>query len=119
MNKGLKQNILLICDKAYSGANKIIVIELGKMPQPALERSLYFALHHYHIFGHTLSIGWLAEPKKCLQTNLLFPEMCWLLPNADLEIATLNFKVQIRHNKFEKAKSESRLNASGFSPCMK
>ena len=44
-NKGLKQNISLMCDKAYCGVNKIIVIEFGIRPQPALERSLYFALY--------------------------------------------------------------------------
>ena len=76
-------------------------------------------MHHYYIFGHILSKGRLAEPKKCLQTALSFPEMCWVLPNADLEIATLNFKVQIRHNKFEKSKSDSSLNASGFTHFMK
>ena len=44
-NKGLKQNISLMCDKAYCGVNKIRVIEFGIRPQPALERSLYFALY--------------------------------------------------------------------------
>ena len=121
-NKGLKQNISLICDKAYSGANNIIVIELGIRPQPALERSLYFALYYnaslLYFWAHL--IKWLTGwAKKCLQTVLSFPEMCWVLPNADLEIAMLNFKVQIRHNKFEKAKSDSSLNASDFSPYMK
>ena len=118
----IHNNISLICDKVYSGVNKIIFIELGIRPQPALERSLYFALYScaslLNFWAHLIKrlSGWA---QKSLQTDLSFPEMCWLLPNADLEIATLNFKVQIRHNKFEKAKSDSSLNASDFSPYVK
>ena len=118
-------NISLICDKVYSGVNKIIFIELGIRPQPAL----YFALYSYasllycyasllYFWAHLIK-RLACWAQKCLQTDLSFPEMCWVLPNADLEIATLNFKVQIRHNKFEKAKSDSSLNASDFSPYMK
>ena len=84
-NKGLKQNISLICDKAYSGANKIIVIELGIRPQPALERSLYFALYSnaslLYFWAHLIKrpAGWaqkMSPNYSYISRNVLSTPKC-------------------------------------------